>query len=346
MVFDSAHPTQPLAAPVPETAHTVVGTPAPAVPPVSAAPLITPPPATAATPPTGLLGYGTDLRPAATATAPLVPASAPGAAPLNPAGTSAGLGQTAVVRQPPSSALSAPASPVAVAESAVAATAAGAAAGTAVASSLAEQRLTRLLHAVARQEPRLRWIIGDLPDGTTVVTTDLADGWIPPNIDIPSGVALLPPAPHGGDLRRLLHHPTTLVVSYRPGDYLAEGDSEPVSMSVRARDLAPIAELAWELAQATKWRDGLPRLAHTIVKAVFARTGCLDSEVALLREHVSAAGARVLTAYPDNIGRAQVGDWQLLCTIDALVNGRTALAGYHFAWFRAQAPAAGGEAVP
>jgi hypothetical protein len=32
-----------------------------------------------------------------------------------------------------------------------------------------------------------------------------------------------------------------------------------------------------------------------------------------------------------------VGDWQLLAAVDALVDGSTAIANYHFAWFQARA---------
>jgi hypothetical protein len=39
-----------------------------------------------------------------------------------------------------------------------------------------------------------------------------------------------------------------------------------------------------------------------------------------------------VTVRPD-----EVGNWQLLATVDALLNGAENLANYHFAWFRAQA---------
>lgn len=107
-------------------------------------------------------------------------------------------------------------------------------------------------------------------------------------------------------------------------------------MSIRARDTEAVADLGWELAQATKWRDGLPRLAHTLAKAATARTGCLDSEVALLRAHLDAVARTVLSHYPDKVDPAQVGNWQLLATIDALINGEKSSANYHFAWFQAQ----------
>lgn len=43
-----------------------------------------------------------------------------------------------------------------------------------------EQRAQRLLGFVARQEPGLRWAVGVLADGSTLLVTDIAHGWIPP----------------------------------------------------------------------------------------------------------------------------------------------------------------------
>ncbi len=80
-------------------------------------------------------------------------------------------------------------------ENAVAATVTGAAAGAGAAQTQAQQRLQRLLDAVARQEPTLRWAIGERDDGTTVLATDLASGWIPPHVEIPTGITLQPQAP-------------------------------------------------------------------------------------------------------------------------------------------------------
>ncbi len=70
--------------------------------------------------------------------------------------------------------------------------------------------------------------------------------------------------------------PTMHSAAYQPGQYLAPViGHKPVATSLRARDTAAVDDLGWELAQATKWRDGLPRLAHTLAKALSARTGCL-----------------------------------------------------------------------
>ncbi len=137
---------------------------------------------------------------------------------------------------------------------------------------------------------------------------------------------------------------TTLTAAYTPGQYIpAAEDADPVSMSIRARQTPDVDELGWELAQATKWRDGLPRLAHTLAKAASTRTGYLDSEVDLLREHLAAVAKQVLTDYPGTVDRATVGNWQLLATIDALIKGERTSANYHLAWFQALNLAVRGE---
>ena len=40
------------------------------------------------------------------------------------------------------------------------------------------ERLLRLVQFVARQEPGLRWAVSNREDGTTVLVTNLAHGWI------------------------------------------------------------------------------------------------------------------------------------------------------------------------
>lgn len=206
-------------------------------------------------------------------------------------------------------------------------------------------RLRRLLEAVARQCPTVRWAIGERADGSTVITTDLAGGWVPPHVRIPHGVSLLGPANRSGDARTLPDAtdldttglgPTTFCVSYRPGDPLTPSDdAEPVPMSLAGQHGAAADDLGWELAQATRWRDGLPRIAHTLARALGSDTGYLDSEARLLRDHVAAAAENVLGGYPETANGYEVANWQLLAAIAALLDGETSCAAYHFAWFRA-----------
>ena len=190
--------------------------------------------------------------------------------------------------------------------------------------------LRDLLAAVARQEPRLSWAVGAGPDGRVLLVTDLGGGWIPPHIDVPAGLDLLEPAARRGDITALLG-PGRVIEIYRPGQPLTSGG--PVPTSPTARATAPIPELAWELRRATRWHDGLPRLAHTLARAICTGTGWLQSEADLLAEHLQATAAGVLAGYPDAVDPGAVGCWQLLAAIAAQMAGDPDLAGYHFAWF-------------
>jgi Family of unknown function (DUF5632)/Family of unknown function (DUF5631) len=241
------------------------------------------------------------------------------------------VGQPAVVRQPvtpmPKTA------PSGFEAQAVAATAGGAVAGAASAEATARARLQRIVDAVARQQPGLAWAAGDRADGTTVLVTDVASGWIPPGIDLPAAVTLLEPARRRGDLEALLGE-VSVAASHTPMHYVAEAD-EPVPTSPRPRHAPEVEELGWEINRATNWRDGLPQLAHTLAMAASRGTGVLESEVDVLQEELAKAAARVLDGYPDHVDAQDVGNWQLLAAIGALVTGDTAGANYHLAWFLA-----------
>jgi hypothetical protein len=301
----------------------------------------------ASAPPVGPLpSYGSDIRPptpiASTPTAPSSPITTPSgpstysptSAPVSPSAGS-GLSQPAVIRQPPSATAGHPA-PASIGEQAVAVTAGGAAAGAASAQATAKARLQRLVDFVARQEPRLRWVAGDRADGTTLLMTDLASGWIPPGIKIPSVVTLLEPGERRGDIEALLGQVETSA-SYTPLHYLPEPDDEvePTPTSLRPRRVPAVNDLGWELSQATKYRDGLPQMAHTIAQAAFANTGLIEVEIQLLDEHLTKLREQVIGSYPDDVEAAAVSNWQLLAAIDALAAKDPTGANYHFAWFQA-----------
>jgi hypothetical protein len=215
------------------------------------------------------------------------------------------------------------------------ATAGGALAGAMSADATARARLQRLVAAVAREQPLLAWAVGDSADGTTVLVTDLASGWIPPGFDIPAAVTLLEPARRRGGLETLLGS-VEGAATYTPGHYLPNPDAEePVAMSSRPRHAPDIEELSWQLGDATHWRDGLPRLAHTLAKAASRGTGVLESEAEQLHTELTTLADRVLSSYPDAVDAAEVGNWQLLAAIDALVTDDWTAANYHLAWFLA-----------
>jgi hypothetical protein len=336
----SAELAAPAHAPVydspPPVAHTPIAD-ASAAPPMMAGPA-TPAGPVSATPPTGPLpAYASDLRPAiSAATTPAAPPSSPlpatpGSAPVHPSAGQGSPAQPAVVRQ--ATAQTQPSGASSLGTQAVAATATGAVAGAASANATARARLQRLVGAVARQQPRLAWAIGDRADNSTVLATDLASGWIPPGIELPTGVTLLSPERRRGSLEILLGD-VTVAAGYTPIHHIPDED-EPVPTSTRPRRVPEIEELGWELSQAVQWRDGLPRLTHTLAKAASSGTGVLDKEVELLHEHLAAISTRVLDAYPDDVDTHDVGNWQLLAAVDALVAGDKSAANYHLAWFQA-----------
>ena len=330
-VGDAASPTDEVGAPTPASGG-FPGVVAPAA--ALGAPSMPAPPWTAggsapvAHAGNGLPAYGSELRSPTTATPPAPPAvaAAPTSAPVGGAGASGAGGQPVVVRRVSGRATD-PAASAAGGQSVPARCRAG-----------TDTRLGRLLGSLARQQPMLRWGVGDLDDGSTVVVTDVAGGWIPPDIRIPEGARLLYPPGKAGDVAALLAPAATGVV-YRPGQQLPGADDEPVPMADHARQSPPVDDIGWRLARATKWRDGLPRLAHTMAKAGAARSGYLDSEIRLLREHLRTVERSVLSRYPDHLNPTEVGNWQLLASTEALILGDTDRAGYHLAWFLAQAEA-------
>jgi hypothetical protein len=239
-----------------------------------------------------------------------------------------------VARQP-TAAPTAAQTPPGVGTQGVLATAGGALAGAISADATERTRLQRLLAVVTRQEPRLTWAIGDRLDETTVLVTDLASGWIPPGIEIPAAVTLLEPARRRGDIETLLGE-VKLAAGYVPGDYRPDPDAdEPVPSSARPRHAPEVEELSWQLSQATHWRDGLPRLAHTLARAASRGTGVLESEAEQLHEALTTLADRMLDRYPDAVDADQVGNWQLLAAIEALVTKDKGAANYHLAWFLA-----------
>jgi Family of unknown function (DUF5632)/Family of unknown function (DUF5631) len=322
-----------------EPASTMMAGPA-AVAPVSPAPagplpaygadLVRP---TVAAPPSSPIIPSATSAPSAPISAP--PSTVPGSAPVHPsAGGATGIGQPAAVARQTGLPTAAQAPPGVGTESAIA-SAGGALAGAVSAEATARARLQRLVAAVAGQQPRLSWAVGDRADDTTVLVTDLASGWIPPGIEIPSALTLLEPARRRGDLEALLGE-VRLAAATEADHYRPESETdEPVPMSPRRRLVPEVEDLGWELNRATLYRDGLTRLAHTLATAASKNTGVLESEAEELHSQLTALADRVLDSYPDHVNAADVGNWQLLAAIEALVNEDRIAANYHLAWFLA-----------
>jgi hypothetical protein len=208
-----------------------------------------------------------------------------------------------------------------------------------------DERLRRLVAFVARQEPRLNWAVCDHEDGTTVLVTDLAHGWVPAGIKLPSGVRLLEPGRRTGRASALIGD-TTRAATYSPGDPLGWSiDFATTQSSVQPRKLPAVEDLGWQLIQATHWRDGVPRIVHTLAKAAAAGTGVVDDEVDLLRVHLDTARYRLLDQYPE-VDPALLLNCLLVAATEAIVTGDLISANYHFSWFqKLNAPPAGGWAA-
>jgi hypothetical protein len=195
------------------------------------------------------------------------------------------------------------------------------------------ERLEQLIKFVARQEPGLCWAVGNREDGTTVLVTDLAHGWIPPGITLPAGVRLLAPERRTGKAAALLGR-TTVSVTYSPGGRLGWAtDHEVTDTSSQPRELPAVEDLGWVLSEATHWRDGLPRMVHTLAKAGAAGTGVVEEEIELLRVHVDTARYQLLAQYPD-ADAAVLLNCLLLAATEGIASGDLVVANYHFAWFQ------------
>lgn len=208
-------------------------------------------------------------------------------------------------------------------------------------------RLRRLVAFVARQEPRLNWAVGDHEDGTTVLVTDLAHGWIPPGIKLPAVVRLLEPGRRIGKVSALIGD-STRAATYTPGDPLGWSiDFAATQFSVQPRELPAVQDLGWQLSQATHWRDGMPRIVHTLAKAAAAGTGVVEDEADLLRVHLDTARYQMLDQYPD-VDLTLLLNCLLVAATERIVSGDSISANYHFAWFQKldTPPASGWAANP
>nr|WP_231986641.1 DUF5631 domain-containing protein [Mycobacterium sp. 852002-40037_SCH5390672] len=195
------------------------------------------------------------------------------------------------------------------------------------------QRLNRLLEFVVRQEPRVNWAIGDRADGTTVVVTDLAHGWIPSGIALPVGVRLLEPERRSGRVATLIGE-TARVVTYAPGGSLHRSvDFAATKSSVEARTLPAIDDLAGALSAATRGRADLPKIVPRLAEAAAAGTVVVDQEVDVLRVHLDTARYQLLVQYP-NVNPALLLKCLLMAATEGIASGDAVSANYHLSWFQ------------
>lgn len=195
------------------------------------------------------------------------------------------------------------------------------------------ERLNRLLEFVVRQEPRVNWAIGDRADGTTVLVTDLAHGWIPSGIALPAGVRLLEPERRTGRVAALIGQ-TARVVTYAPGDSLRRSvDFAATRSSVEPRTLPAIDDLAGVLSAATRRRDDLPKIVPRLAEAAAAGTVVVDQEVDVLRVHLDTARYQLLVQYP-NVNPALLLKCLLMAATEGIASGDAVSANYHLAWYQ------------
>ncbi|CRH09731.1 putative transmembrane protein [Mycobacterium tuberculosis] len=200
-----------------------------------------------------------------------------------------------------------------------------------------QQRLQRIVDAVARQEPRISWAAGLRDDGTTtLLVTDLAGGWIPPHVRLPANVTLLEPTARRRDADVIdLLGAVVAVAAHESNTYVAEpGPDAPALTGDRsARSAIPkVDEFGPTLVEAVRRRDSLPRIAQAIALPAVRKTGVLENEAELLHGCITAVKESVLKAYPSHELTA-VGDWMLLAAIEALIDEQDYLANYHLAWY-------------
>ncbi|QNI09752.1 hypothetical protein GAN17_25480 (plasmid) [Mycobacterium kubicae] len=333
-------PVAPAVAPVMDhggamVSHAAPAAPVTAPPPAAAAPAAPMTPMTPMTPePHGPLPpYGSDVRMVA-ATAPASPPLAPtpgpvlGSAPAAPVPGPALVRTVAAVTPAP---VAGPSGGGVVLGQAAAASA-GAAAGKVAADSVEQARCDDFAGAMAAQEPRLRWVAASRPDGVTMVATDLGGGWVPPGVGVPRSADL--PAPGALVSLRDLVRGSGFHTELAPGHDTS--GVAGVELSDTPRKLAPVSDLGWQLRQATQWRDGLPRVAHTLATAWAKGGGALPAELVELHGAMDAQRQLVLADYARSDGEVnahELGNWMLLAAIDAVHNDQLMLADYHFRWF-------------
>ena len=291
-----------------------------------------------ATPAGPLPAYGSDLRPPVVAapsmSAPTAPVSGSPVAPSVSTSSSAGSPLMSTVHR--TAAGQAGTGPAVPAGASALSAATGAVAGDATRRGAEQHRLQRLVDAVARQAPGLSWAAGLRDDGTTLLVTDIACGWVPPNVKIPVGVnRLLEPALRRSDAgvvdllgavtAAAVHQPNGFIAKPRPDDPALTGDRA-------ARSGPEVDELGPTLVEAVRRRDGLPRVAQTLAQAATRGTGVTEKEIDLLQKEQESAYHKAMDD-PHDLSR--VADWMLLAAIGALIDGHESLAHYHVAWYEA-----------
>ncbi|MCV7316209.1 DUF5632 domain-containing protein [Mycolicibacillus parakoreensis] len=309
---------------------------APAAPAHPVMPVIAAGPPSAAAPPMAAAGplpaYGSDLRPPVVAppppaaAAPAGPVGGTPVAPASAAGAPAGSLVSPVAKTAPPSSVAGAAAP------ATAGATAGAAAGALGGQVEEKARLQRIVDAVARQERGVAWAAGVRADGATLLTTDVACGWIPPHVRLPAGVVVLAPAVRRTDMTAVDLLGSVKVAAAHSAGYVPPpaADAPALTGDHRARATAELDELVPELVGLATRCGGLRRLVVTAARHG-GRGGLAADERPLLAAYTAEYARDVLDGYPRPDPLA-VGRWMITAAAEALVNGDRAAANYHTRW--------------
>lgn len=291
-----------------------------------------------------LPAYGSDLRPPVVAApaVPSVPTAPVSGAPVAPSASSAPSAGGALVSPVERAASKAVAGQAGASSSTMAGASAlsataGATAGAVSARAAEQQRLQRIVDAVARQEPRISWAAGLRDDGAQQVDhvgITASRGWLQQrHVRGQPDVGRNPPAGQIGDQQG--GGAVVAVAAHESNTYVAEpGPDAPALTGDRsARSAIPkVDEFGPTLVEAVRRRDSLPRIAQAIALPAVRKTGVLENEAELLHGCITAVKESVLKAYPSHELTA-VGDWMLLAAIEALIDEQDYLANYHLAWY-------------
>lgn len=194
--------------------------------------------------------------------------------------------------------------------------------------------LEPLVGSLARQEPSLKWLIGERPDGSTVVVTDVLSGWIPPGVVLAAGLTVLAPQRRDGRMEDWVG-PLQGSARYAPGDRIDGRRATSSRVTEEPFAVVEVADnLGWSLGEATLLHEGIPRIVHTLARAAAAGTGVNEAELDVLRVHVETAVQTMLSAYPD-VNEQMAVSCMLMGATEAMAGQHATLAAYHFGWYQA-----------
>lgn len=198
-------------------------------------------------------------------------------------------------------------------------------------------QLARQLTFVVRQAPRVAWVAGMREDGSTVMATDVAHGWIPPRLVLPAGAVCLAPAFRSKARWEAVIAALRPHVSYVPGEPFPAAD--PVGVMSCASTPQTVAhpdsgKVVHRIAHHVTMRDGFPPAIRSAVAAAAAGRPTVPAALSVVFAHVDTTCHQILSDYP-LVDNAVLGDCMLLAAIEGVITGNDVSAMYHAAWYEA-----------